>query len=281
MRLPRLVVTVLPAGLPLGGQALWRDIAAQGTWVTLENPFGQTEDSFVAELARRRFLPRLIRSRHCGFSRAGHGSKWHKGGNGDRLSWTSLEKLRRRFLDRLNSIQKNLKSADDIHEELRGLDIRGLLDPALGQRPLVREFIRTLLLSGNGSLVFNNSFVQWGASEALRRVQPQALIASFGIRTKPKPFSSLVWFEDQNRSNPTPDQFHPEGSLTDGQKLSEYVLLAAQRLAPYHDRTLFLMAAEDLNKVLLLPPPGFAPPPSPMTGPELTGYALSWLGAAG
>ena len=279
-RLSRLVVNVLPEGLPMSGQVLWNDLAAQGKWVTLDTPFGRIEDSFVAQLANRR-PPSGLESVEalwvfeCGSRFAGG----DKARGATFLSWGALEKLRRKFLDRLNSIQKNLKSADDVHEELRRLDIRSFLDQALGLNPPVREFIRSLLLSGNGSLVFNNSFVQWGASEALRRVQPQVLIASFGIRTKPKPFSSLVWFEDQTRSNPTPDQPDPEGSLTDGQMLSEYVLLAAQRLAPYHDRTLFVMAAETLDRILVLMPPESTPFPTSIKGAELSARALQWLGA--
>ena len=34
--------------------------------------------------------------------------------------------------------------------------------------PALREFVRTLYLSGNGAVIFGNSFVEWAASEALR-----------------------------------------------------------------------------------------------------------------
>ena len=141
----------------------------------------------------------------------------------------------------------------------------------------MREFVRALLLSGNGSLVFNNSFVQWGASEALRRAQPQALIAAFGVRPKLKPFSSTVLFEDQHRNNPAPDADDPEGSLIDALELSNYVHYAGQRVAAYQGRTLTLMAACGLDRVLAI---GGPQPPSSsrrMSSDELTSFVLGWL----
>jgi hypothetical protein len=141
----------------------------------------------------------------------------------------------------------------------------------------VREFVRALFLSGNGSLVFNNSFVQWGASEALRRVRPQVLLACFGIRQKLKPFSSVVLFEDQSRSNPVPEENDPAGSLVDATLLAEYVYLAAQRHAGPRDRVLALMATGGLERVLVLG----APPPAPASGritvEELCAFSLRWL----
>jgi hypothetical protein len=278
---PRLVVNVLPGGLPFSGKVLWGDLAGQGHWIELERPFGEIQPSFVNSLAGRT-LPKQLEAieglwiLECEARLSSELRAEAVTG----ICWPALEAVRKHFLERLNSMQKTLQSADEIHAELRRLDIREMLGPRLGGRPQVREFIRTLLLSGNGSLVFNNSFVQWGASESMRRAQPQALVASFGIRVKPKPFSSLVWFEDQQRSNPNPDDPDPEGSLTDGLMLSEYVLLSAQRLAAYHNRTLFVMAVEGLNKVLVIAPPGSASLPIRMTGAELAGHALQWLGAA-
>ena len=118
------------------------------------------------------------------------------------------------------------------------------------------------------------------ASEALRRVQPQALIASFGMRQKLKPFSSLVLFEDQTRSNPVPDQDDPAGSLADAVLLAEYVYLAAQRGACYPDHTVTLLSAVDWNRVLILGPrpPAFAA--TPATPGRLAAFVLGWLAGA-
>ena len=121
------------------------------------------------------------------------------------------------------------------------------------------------------------SFVEWGASEALRRVQPQVLIASFGVRKKLKPFSSVVLFEDQHRSNPTPDQDDPVGSMVDAAMLSEYVYLSAQRVACYPGHTVTVMAAFGSKRVLVLSPPAAGFPNSSNTPIDLTALALRWL----
>ena len=130
--------------------------------------------------------------------------------------------------------------------------------------------------------MFNNSFVQWGAAETLRRVQAQAVFASFCIRAKPKPFSSIVLLEDQSRSNPVADQPDLTGSLTDGMMLSQYVYLAAQRLMPYHDRTLSILAIADLDRIAVLAPKGQASPVpgGSVSGAELTAACVHWLGTA-
>jgi hypothetical protein len=197
------------------------------------------------------------------------------------FSWSALEAVRRTFLDRLNAIHRDLRSADQTTDDLRRLDISPSLDPRLGQIPRVREFIRSILLSGNGSLVFNNSFVQWSASEALRRVQPQALVACFGMRPKLKPFSSVVLFENQNRSNPTPDQDDPAGSLIDGQMLSQYVHYSARNLPVYQERLVTLFACADLARMLVVgTKPGvahFSSSASPLETQQLPDLALSWL----
>ena len=197
------------------------------------------------------------------------------------FSWDALDAIRRTFLGRFNAIHRDLHSADRTTDELRKLDISQSLDPRLGRIPRVREFIRSVLLSGNGSLVFNNSFVQWSASEALRRVQPQALVACFGMRPKLKPFSSMVLFEDQHRSNPTPDRDDPAGSLVDGQMLAQYVHFAAQGVPDYQEHSVTLFARAGQSRVLVVggkpAVAHFTSSASPLDTQQISGLALSWL----
>ena len=278
----RLLLCVLPAGLPLNAQPVWPELAGQGTWIELSKPFRESEHALVAALAKRPASPALedIESTwvfECGRDLAAVVEPT----SAIDISWGALEAIRRTFLDRLNSIHRDLRSADQTTVELRRLDISASLDPRLGRIPRVREFIRSILLSGNGSLVFNNSFVQWSASEALRRVQPQVLVARFGIRPKIKPFSSLVMFEDQNRSNPTPDQDDPSGSLIDGQMLSQYVHLTARDLVSYRDRLVTIFACADLSRVFVVgssePTAYFSLSAPPLPSDQLSSRALGWL----
>ena len=65
----------------------------------------------------------------------------------------------------------------------------------------MRAFVRDVLLTGNGTLFVNNTFVEWAAVQALRRAQPRLLVTRFGVRDKMKPFSSLLLFS--SRAPPT------------------------------------------------------------------------------
>jgi hypothetical protein len=278
----RLVVCVLPVGLPVEEQALWPELAGKGRWVPLEQPFGKLALGLAKALASRELPAELdaeegLWAIECGTAL----SELVEGAGGTALSWTALEAMRREFLKHLNSIHRDLKSADQATEELRRLDLRRLISPALNKRTRVREFLRAVLLSGNGSLVFNNSFVQWGSSEALRRAQPQVLWAGFGVRQKLKPFSSVVLFEDQRTSNPTPDQDDPAGSAVDALLLSRYVHLTAEGLPAYRDRTLTLFAVEDLGRMLVIGPAGRFAAPGPVDAAQLKAEILEWLAVQG
>ena len=271
---PRLLICVLPAGLPLSSQKLWPELEPRGAWAALDKPFGAHLAALVKALAARPPAPGLellestwaieVEPRLAALADTTSLTA---------LSWRATAAARREFLNRLNAVSRDLRSVDQTTADLRRVDLSHLLPAALTAQPRIREFLRAVLLSGNGSLVFPNSFVQWGASEALRRVQPQAFVACFGMRAKLKPFSSMVLFEDQQRSNPTPDEDDPAGSLIDALLLSQYVYLSAQRQSAYQGRTLTLLAASDLDRVLLLGPKA----PAHFAADELTRFALAWL----
>lgn len=276
---PRLVVSILPEGMPNPTTPLWPDFNEIGRWVQLDQPFLKAEQSMVPAIATRRITAGLEHEESTWVVECG-GRLSAEASGATRFSWDALEKVRREFLNRLNAIARDIKSADQTTNELKRMDIRNMLDPATAESPRLREFIRGILLSGNGSLVFNNSFVQWAASEALRRAQPQVLLAGFGVRKKLKPFSSVVLFEDQHRSNPTPDQDDPAGSLTDAAFLAQYVYLAAQRVTAYQRHTVSLFAMEGLDRVLIVDPRGKQAVPANMTAASLTGYVSQWLAGA-
>lgn len=276
----RMIFCVLPSHLPLPSTPLWPELEKTAAPLVLNKPFGETLPGLAAALASRHAKPGLepiettwifeCESRFSGLAATTPASI---------LSWEALAATRREFLNRLNAISRSIRSVDQTHEELKRMDISRLVGPAIGGNPKMREFVRDLLLSGNGSLVFNNSFVQWGASEAMRRAEPQVLIASFGIRQKLKPFSSSVLFEDQTRRNPTPDAKDPAGSLVDAVQLARYVYLAAQRVPAYQTHALTFMAVSDLNRILVLGPKVALPESARVTEEALTRFALSWLSA--
>ena len=277
----RLVACILPSGIPISNDALWPELAKQGKWVGLQKPFGSTLPQFVEAVARRKRPEGLedVESTWL-FECESRFTAIAASPSATVLSWAALAAARREFLNRLNTIRRDLKSVDETNQELKRIDIGRLVNRSIGERPRVREFVRSLLLSGNGSLVFPNSFVQWGASEALRRAQPQVLLACFGIRQKLKPFSSSVLFEDQTRGNPVGDEDDPAGSLVDDMMLSQYVYLASQRMPAYHGHTLTMMASSGLDRVLLL---GARATPTEKLHPEqLASFVVQqWLESEG
>jgi len=275
----RLVLCVLPAGLPLPSAPIWPRLEKQGRWVTLDAPCAAMLETFAGTLVGRpdradvepvertwalEYESRLTDRKDCAPACV--------------LSFQALGAIRREFLLRLNAIHKDLRSADAAFEDLRRMDFHKLASGAVGQEERIREFVRNLFLSGNGSMLFGNSFVQWGASEVIRRVQPQALLCCFGIRPKLKPFSSVVLFEDQNRANPVADEPDPQGSMVDIVLLAEYVYLSASQHATYAGRTVFLFAVPEWSRVLMVAPPGFPLlAAGRLAAAELAATAARWL----
>jgi hypothetical protein len=251
--LPRLVACVLPPGLPVTKDPLWPELTKQGTWIELDGPVSQILPTFVPALVKRKRRADVEDEESTWiYECAGEFEDLARSNGSIVLDWKSLEPARREFLNKLNVIKRDLKSVDETNADLKRADLSKLLPQPLAERPRIREFVRNLMLSGNGSLVFPSSFVQWGAAETLRRAQPQVLIALFGMRQKLKPFSSTVLFEDQHRNNPAADADDPAGTLVDAQILAEYVYLAALRTTAYQTRTLGLMALAGMNRALLL-----------------------------
>ena len=216
----KLIVCAMPAGVPTPSGPLWKTLEAQGKWVPVELPFADVLPALFRGVAERDQAPEMEPvERTWVFEYDSQLSAIHVNAPVAGFSFEELGPVRREFLVRLNSMNRDLRTLDRTYDDLRRLDLSRLL--AQRYTTGVGEFVRNLFLSGNGALLFGNSFVQWGASEAFRRAAPQAMFCRFGIRPKLKPFSSVVLFEDQNRANPVPDQPDPGGSFVDARLLVE------------------------------------------------------------
>src|SRR5208337_2338463 len=109
--------------------------------------------------------------------------------------------------------------------------------------------------SGNGALIFSNAFVEWAASEALRRARPSVMVIRFGMRSKPKPFTSIAVFENQQRVSSLPDVDDPVNSAIDAVILARYAWLSASRY-PEQSQTICLCVSEHLNSSYAIVPAG-------------------------
>ncbi len=172
------------------------------------------------------------------------------------LSYDRLGRFRDQFSHEINTIEKDLSAADAMYDRLRKVDVRQWCPSEIADRPVIREYLRSLYLSGNGALIYGNSFVEWGASEALRRARPSVLVACFGVRSKPKPFTSVAVFENPDQINPLPAVEDLQGSALDAQVLSLYVWLAATRYEEYRNAVCMCLA-ESLSEAYVIAPPEF------------------------
>jgi hypothetical protein len=174
------------------------------------------------------------------------------------LSYERLATFREKFSHEMNTMRKDLTDADAVYDRLRQADVIPWCPPEVAPVPVIREFLRSLYLSGNGALIFGNSFVEWSASEAFRRARPAFLMAQFGVRSKPKPFTSVAVFENPDRVNLLPAVDDLPGSALDAQVLALYVWLAASRYDEYRRNTVCLCMAENLSEAYVVAPPEFA-----------------------
>lgn len=145
--------------------------------------------------------------------------------------------------------------------------------------PAVREFVRSLYLTGNGAVIFGNSFVEWGASEAFRRARPTFLAAKFGLRAKPKPFTGVAIFDNPDQVNPTPPVEDLSGSAADAEILALYIWLAAQRYDEYRHSTVSVCIAESICQAYIVAPPEFtiASNGDTVNLPQLCGALSTWF----
>ena len=195
------------------------------------------------------------------------------------LSYAALKPFRDRFLAELNKAPKNIRATDEVYASLRveSWDGWGLWPAEIANQPRLRKFVIDLFLSGNGALIFSNAFVEWAASEALRRARPPVMVIRFGMRSKPKPFTSIAIFENQQRVSSLPDVDDPENSAIDAAILARYVWLSASRY-PEGEQTLCLCLSEYRDSAYVIPPAGKNlgwSPERPIAPDEL----YSWLAA--
>jgi hypothetical protein len=174
------------------------------------------------------------------------------------LSNGRLDLCRQSFSHEMNSMHKDLADADAVFDRLRKVDVAPWCPPEVASQAAVREFVRSLYLTGNGAVIFGNSFVEWAASEAFRRARPSFVAAQFGVRSKPKPFTGVAVFDNPDQVNPLPAVDDLPGSAVDAQMLALYVWLAAMRYPEYQSSSVCVCVAESLSQAYVVAPPEFS-----------------------
>ena len=295
----RLVLLVIPQKLPLDSTTVWQRWQSAGRVLKLEPPDANAKFSMaqaVLGMAAAEHGPSLLDivarargSTAAGFwlLDAGHElvesalKSSRETGNlpATLLSYDRLGAFRDHFSHEINTMQKDLSVADAVYDSLRKVDVTPWCPVEVEGVPVVREYLRSLYLSGNGALIYGNSFVEWGAAEAFRRARPEVLIACFGVRSKPKPFTSVAVFENPDQINPMPAVDDLPGSALDAQVLSQYVWLAANRYEEYRTNSVFVCLAEALCEAYVIAPPefGLVGETQPIPSDKFRSALFQWL----
>jgi hypothetical protein len=198
------------------------------------------------------------------------------------LSYERLRQYRDELTRALYSkIESGVESPQAFAAYARSLRVAPGAGALLHADDVVRAFVRDVLLTGNGTLFVNNTFVEWAAVQALRRAQPRVLVTRFGIRDKLKPFSSLLLFSQPRASDQIPLIEDPVGSFVDVEQLSYYVWLNAEKSAAYRGKTLYLFLAEGIDEMLAIRPDAPAEPAPTLpaaTLADVNATMAHWLG---
>jgi hypothetical protein len=292
---PRLVIVSCPAELPVGSDRMWMRFKQQGKMVRLDLKAGE-EDDFLAKLltgdrrsARQKTLPELYAARKA---RSRHDAWMIESGNTlsaltmtsppglVKLSYEALQEYRTRLMREVDKLLKTqeIPGPRQLGAKLKQLRVLPSENEAASDQVLA-EFMRSVLLSGNGTLLINNTFVEWATLQAVRRAKPSIAVVSFGVRNKIKPFSSLLIYTEQETTTPVPTQVDSLGSYVDLEILNHYVWMEFEKYPEYQKNTVYYFVGEGMDEMLLLSPADFpllkASSPVPLSG--LFTMAREWL----
>jgi hypothetical protein len=194
------------------------------------------------------------------------------------LSFEGLKVFREAFLEQIKSMRKSLADADAIMDRLREVNVQAWCPEEIGNDPVLREFVRALFLSNNGTQLFSNAFVEWGTAQAAAHARPVLVVGEFGLRSKPKPFTSVAIFENPATASPLPSVPDVEGSAVDAAILAYYAWLEIRRY-PECRRTPCVCLFENAPYVFVAGTEDFPlrKEPEPLSPERFASILRSWL----
>jgi len=260
-------MVISPSELPVGPERLWTRL--KGRRVSLDGAFDP-----AAQLA-----PLLSAPDPVPYDRwlIQTGSDLPQPAGCVGLSYEALASYRQRLTEQVQQLveKEQLRGPRELGARLKKMRLLPG-EGKLASDPILAEFSRAVLLAGNGTLLINNTFVEWATVQAIRRAKPSLMVSHFGIRNKMKPFSSLLIFADPEASNPIPTQVDTLGTFVDLELLYLYVWQEYEKFAEYKRNTVHIFAAAGMDEVLVIAPPDFNLPDK--VKPEsLIAACLDWL----
>lgn len=200
--------------------------------------------------------------------------------SGVRLSYDGLKSYRLKLMAEVRRILESgeARTPRQLNERLRHLNIHAS-EGGLGPDEILAEFVRAVFLAGNGTLLINNTFVEWSALQAIRRARPSVMMISFGIRNKLKPFSSMLIYTDQETASPIPDQMDVLGTSVDLEIFYRYIWQEFEKYARYRRNTGYVFLSDGMDELFCIGPPDFPLLSSkePLTLTDIFTGSKEWL----
>src|SRR5262245_13666030 len=270
---PRLVVILSPVELPVGPDRMWtrlkgRRMARAGT-EPLAPMFHRLAREYAARQAPSRYDTWLIN--------AGESAPGSIPGTVN-VSYSRLSTYRARLMREVNEIvrKEQIRGPRQLGAKLKELKLT-VSEGDVAADAVLAEFVRTILLAGNGALLINNTFAEWATVQAVRRARPTVTIISFGIRNKVKPFSSLLIYTDQETASPVPTQMDTLGSYVDLEVFYQYIWQEFEKYVEYRRNSVYFFAGEGMDEILIIAPPDFEGTAGPLTIAQIEQQAKDWL----
>ena len=282
-----------PAELPADPGRMWLRIQSRGKRIALRAP--ENADDYLPLLltGEKQGRAPTIAERFASGKKGGAYSSWiveanaklSRFGGGTntvvKCSYTALDTYRKRLMSEVQNVvtSQDVPGPRQLSAKLKTLKILAS-EGDLARDPILGEFARAIFLSGNGTLLINNTFVEWATVQAIRRARPSVAVIGFGIRNKVKPFSSLLIYADQDATNPIPSQMDTLGSYVDLEVFDQYIWQEFDKYAEYRNNTAYLFIGEGLEEALAIAPPDFPllMKAGPFTLPDVFGHLTDWLG---
>ncbi|MBI1788198.1 MAG: hypothetical protein HYR60_11685 [Acidobacteria bacterium] len=274
---PRLVVVSSPAELPVGPDRMWTRLREYGRVVALEGQesalarLTPVAELYSAKNAASRYETWLID--------AGESLPAAVAGAVS-VSYARLARYRSRLMQEVNRLvnSEQIRGPRQLAAKLKELKLSAA-EGEVARDPVLAEFVRAILLAGNGTLLVNNTFAEWATVQAVRRARPSVVLVWFGIRNKVKPFSSLLIYADQEQSNPIPTQMDTLGSYVDLEVFYQYVWQEFEKYAEYRRNTVYLFLGEGMDGMFVIAPPDFSlgSANEPLKMARIVEQAKDWL----
>ena len=220
-RVPRMGIVVIGHGVVQSDSPIFRKLRPHGVLFTQVDPENGLQ--ILLDEVSARAVAHPVPFRHWyidGDTAAAAGQQVTT------VSYGALQPVRTALLHKIQQIiQAGDAGPESLQSSLAKITPQELGMTAPGGDSALDRFQVNLLTEGSGTQIFSTTFVQWAAREALRRAQPDTLLARFTPRQRQRPMNELL------QAQSTGIELDPQGSLVDADMGSYYIWLDQQRLA--------------------------------------------------